>query len=276
MEDQPLHVDASSTALSTGYVADFNPEEDEEDPEEDPADGGDDDDNKSYDDDDDDDDDDVVKDEEDEEEDEHLALADPFVVPIDDLETMTTVNQGMSVEEIKRVVAQQVANAIKVISIYETKSNMAHKSMSQTKRQEDKVAENARNKRKWEAVSIRSVCFVKLRAPVSVKGVCLKLPSRAAMRDVFGEAAGAAAFIKGAFVELPKQQLIKGAFVYSKCKGCLFVEAAKASIRGCLFVEAAKAAIRGCLFIAAEAAACCRSSSLLGDVCLVLPRQAAA
>nr|GEV33891.1 putative reverse transcriptase domain-containing protein [Tanacetum cinerariifolium] len=152
IEDQPLHVDASSTALSTGYVADFNPEEDEEDP----ADEGDDDDNKSYDDDDDDDDD-VVKDEEDEEEDEHLAPADPSVVPIDDLETMTTVNQGMSVEEIKRVVAQQVANAIEVIAIYETKSNMAHKSMSQTKQQEDKVAENARNKRKWEEVHAKKM-----------------------------------------------------------------------------------------------------------------------
>ncbi|GKB67947.1 hypothetical protein Tco_0929359 [Tanacetum coccineum] len=145
MEDQPLPVDASPTALSSGYIADFDPEEDEEDPEEDPADhpvdGGDNDDNESSDDDDDDDD--VVKDEEDEEE-EHLAPADPSV------ETMTTVNQGMSVEEIERVVAQRVANAIEAIAIYETKTNMARKSMSQTERQEDKVAENASNKRKWE------------------------------------------------------------------------------------------------------------------------------
>ncbi|GJZ36566.1 reverse transcriptase domain-containing protein [Tanacetum coccineum] len=63
---------------------------------------------------------------------------------------MTTVNQGMSVEEIEQVVAQRVANAIEAIAIYETKTNMARKSMSQTKRQEDKVAENASNKRKWE------------------------------------------------------------------------------------------------------------------------------
>ncbi|GJX49045.1 reverse transcriptase domain-containing protein [Tanacetum coccineum] len=63
---------------------------------------------------------------------------------------MTTVNQGMSVEEIERVVAQRVANAIEAIAIYETKTNMARKSMSQTERQEDKVAENASNKRKWE------------------------------------------------------------------------------------------------------------------------------
>ncbi|GKF59594.1 hypothetical protein Tco_0176380, partial [Tanacetum coccineum] len=46
LEDQPLHVDASSTALSPGYMADFDPDKDlEEDPEEDhadyPADGGD-------------------------------------------------------------------------------------------------------------------------------------------------------------------------------------------------------------------------------------------
>ncbi|GJR97286.1 putative reverse transcriptase domain-containing protein [Tanacetum coccineum] len=38
---------------------------------------------------------------------------------------MTTVNQGMSVEEIERVVAQRVANAIEAIAIYETKTNMA-------------------------------------------------------------------------------------------------------------------------------------------------------
>ncbi|GJX97782.1 putative reverse transcriptase domain-containing protein, partial [Tanacetum coccineum] len=63
---------------------------------------------------------------------------------------MTTVNQGMSVEEIERVVAQRVANAIEAIAIYKTKTNMARKSMSQTERQEDKVAENASNKRKWE------------------------------------------------------------------------------------------------------------------------------
>nr|GFD09686.1 reverse transcriptase domain-containing protein [Tanacetum cinerariifolium] len=63
---------------------------------------------------------------------------------------MTTVNQRMSVEEIKRIVAHRVANAIEAIPIYETKTNMARKSMSQTERQEDKVAENANNKRKWE------------------------------------------------------------------------------------------------------------------------------
>nr|GFB76269.1 hypothetical protein [Tanacetum cinerariifolium] len=57
---------------------------------------------------------------------------------------MTTVNQGMSVEEIKRVVAQRVANAIEAIAIYETKTNLA-----QTERQEEEVAENASNKRKW-------------------------------------------------------------------------------------------------------------------------------
>ncbi|GKA17924.1 hypothetical protein Tco_0697761 [Tanacetum coccineum] len=181
MEDQPLPADASPTALSPGYIADFDPEEDEEDPEEDPADhpvdGGDNDDNESSDDDDDDDD--VVKDEEDEEEEEHLAPADPSAILIYDLacitefaaalpsslppppenikslkdnirETMTTVNQGMSVEEIERVVAQRVANAIEAIAIYKTKTNMARKSMSQTERQEDKVAENASNKRKWE------------------------------------------------------------------------------------------------------------------------------
>nr|GFC52316.1 reverse transcriptase domain-containing protein [Tanacetum cinerariifolium] len=64
---------------------------------------------------------------------------------------MTTVNQGMSVEEIERVVAQRVANAIEAIAIYETKTNLAGKSMSQTERQGEKVAENGSNKRKWES-----------------------------------------------------------------------------------------------------------------------------
>ncbi|GJS23482.1 putative reverse transcriptase domain-containing protein [Tanacetum coccineum] len=87
MEDQPLPTDASPTALSLGYIADSDLEEDEEDPKDDPADhpvnGGDNDDNESSDDDDDDDD--IKKDEEDEEDEEYLALADPSVVPIDDL-----------------------------------------------------------------------------------------------------------------------------------------------------------------------------------------------
>nr|GEZ78297.1 hypothetical protein [Tanacetum cinerariifolium] len=69
----------------------------------------------------------------------------------------TTVNQGMSVEEIERVVAQRVANAIEAVSIYETKANLARKSMSQTERQEEKVAENASNKRKWESNHNRSL-----------------------------------------------------------------------------------------------------------------------
>nr|GFA95557.1 hypothetical protein [Tanacetum cinerariifolium] len=63
---------------------------------------------------------------------------------------MTTVNQGMSVEETERVVAQRVADAIEAIAIYETKTNLARKSMSQTERQKEKVEENASNKRNWE------------------------------------------------------------------------------------------------------------------------------
>nr|GEY04325.1 hypothetical protein [Tanacetum cinerariifolium] len=55
---------------------------------------------------------------------------------------MTTANQGMSIEEIKQIVAQQVANAIEAISIYE--------SINQTKQRENKVAGNASNKRKWK------------------------------------------------------------------------------------------------------------------------------
>ncbi|GKC01651.1 reverse transcriptase domain-containing protein [Tanacetum coccineum] len=69
---------------------------------------------------------------------------------------MTTVNQGMSVEEIERVIAQRVANVIEAIAIYETKTNMARKLVSQTKQLEDNVAENASNKRKWEGNHNRS------------------------------------------------------------------------------------------------------------------------
>nr|GEY89692.1 retrovirus-related Pol polyprotein from transposon TNT 1-94 [Tanacetum cinerariifolium] len=94
-----------------------------EDPVDYPANGGDNDDNESSDDDDDDD---VKKDGEVDEEEEQLALVDPSVVPIVDHETMTTVNQGMSIEEIERVVAQRVANAIEAIAIYETKTNLAY------------------------------------------------------------------------------------------------------------------------------------------------------
>nr|GFB86198.1 hypothetical protein [Tanacetum cinerariifolium] len=78
---------------------------------------------------------------------------------------MTTVNQGMSAEEIERVVAQRVANAIEAIAIYETKTNLARKSMSQTERQEEKVAENASNKRKWESwphnPKLQDTCYTK-------------------------------------------------------------------------------------------------------------------
>ncbi|GKF71484.1 hypothetical protein Tco_0207598 [Tanacetum coccineum] len=56
----------------------------------------------------------------------------------------------MSVEEIEQVIAERVANAIEAIAIYETKTNMARKSISQTEQEECKLAENANNKRKWE------------------------------------------------------------------------------------------------------------------------------
>nr|GEX31152.1 reverse transcriptase domain-containing protein [Tanacetum cinerariifolium] len=108
-----------------------------EDPTDLPVDRGDNDDDESSNDDNDDDD--VEKDKEDKEEEEHLAPADPSDVSTDDLEMMTTVNQGMSVEEIERVVAQRVANAIEAIAIYEMKTNLARKLMSQTERQEEKV-----------------------------------------------------------------------------------------------------------------------------------------
>nr|GFC37834.1 hypothetical protein [Tanacetum cinerariifolium] len=93
IEDQSLPADASPITLSPSYVVDFDPEKDEKDPKEDPAyypaDRGDNDDDESSIDDDDDDD---------------MKLHIHFV-PCDLQETMKTVNQGMSVEEIKQVVA---------------------------------------------------------------------------------------------------------------------------------------------------------------------------
>nr|GEU58210.1 putative reverse transcriptase domain-containing protein [Tanacetum cinerariifolium] len=150
----------------------------EEDPTDYPGNEGDDNDNESSDDEDDDDD--VMKDEEEEEEEEHLALADPSVVPIDDLACITKFAAALppssppppenikdECEEIEQVVAQQVINTIEAIAIYETKTNMAHKSMSQTKRQEDKVAENTSNKRKWEEVHAKKMSS--LLAHVTIK-----------------------------------------------------------------------------------------------------------
>nr|GEV91124.1 hypothetical protein [Tanacetum cinerariifolium] len=60
---------------------------------------------------------------------------------------MTTANQGMSVEEIEQIVTHRVVNAIEEIAIYETKTSMACESMSQTKRQGDKVVENLATRR---------------------------------------------------------------------------------------------------------------------------------
>nr|GEV19541.1 putative reverse transcriptase domain-containing protein [Tanacetum cinerariifolium] len=86
LEDQPLHVNASPTAASPGYVADSDPEEDLEDDHTDyPADGWDGDDEPSDDDDDDDDTDEPFEDEDDDEdEEEHLASIDSSAVPIVD------------------------------------------------------------------------------------------------------------------------------------------------------------------------------------------------
>nr|GFA11704.1 hypothetical protein [Tanacetum cinerariifolium] len=95
----------------------------------------------------DDDDDDVEKDEEDKVEEENLAPANPSDVSTDDLETMTTVNQGMSVEEIEWIVAQRVANAIEAIAIYETKTNLARKTPA--------TAKNQRTRTCYECGSLR-------------------------------------------------------------------------------------------------------------------------
>nr|GEW83973.1 putative reverse transcriptase domain-containing protein [Tanacetum cinerariifolium] len=128
LEYQPLPVDASPIAASPDYMADSDPNEDpKEDLEDDqadyPAHGGDGDDEPSDDNDDDDDTDsdlkeDPFEDEEDnEEEEEHLALADPFVVPIVDLvlpardtETLETVRPEPSMSaSMKAYIARHAA-----------------------------------------------------------------------------------------------------------------------------------------------------------------------
>ena len=61
---------------------------------------------------------------------------------------MTTVNQGMSVEEIEQIIAQRVANAIEAIAIYEA--------INQTKQRENQEAWSVSHKRKWEGDQIGS------------------------------------------------------------------------------------------------------------------------
>ncbi|GKD16718.1 hypothetical protein Tco_1205876, partial [Tanacetum coccineum] len=88
LEDQTLPANALPTALSLGYVADFDPNKDtEEDHTDYPVDGGDGDDEPSDNDDDDtdDEDDEPFKDEDDdEEEEEHLAPANSSAIPVVD------------------------------------------------------------------------------------------------------------------------------------------------------------------------------------------------
>nr|GFA39092.1 hypothetical protein [Tanacetum cinerariifolium] len=67
-------------------------------------------------------------------------------------ETMTTVNQGMSVKEIKRVVAQQVANAIKEIAIYEAKTNIALKTPATAKNQQTRTCYECRSLGHYKSV----------------------------------------------------------------------------------------------------------------------------
>ncbi|GKC70721.1 hypothetical protein Tco_1116604, partial [Tanacetum coccineum] len=107
LEDQPPPADASSTALSLGYVTDSDPDKDpKEDPKEDyanyPADGGDDDNEPSDDDDDDtnDEDEEPFEDEDDdEEEEEHIALADSSVVPVVDPIPLARDTEAFEIDE---------------------------------------------------------------------------------------------------------------------------------------------------------------------------------
>ncbi|GKG06895.1 hypothetical protein Tco_0329864, partial [Tanacetum coccineum] len=99
-EEQPLHVAASPTADSPGYVPESNPKEDDEDPEEDPAD---------YPADRDDDDDDDDEDEDEDEEEEHPAPAD-FVPHVHRMTARISIRDEPSIslpprEEVERLLA---------------------------------------------------------------------------------------------------------------------------------------------------------------------------
>ncbi|GJX35253.1 hypothetical protein Tco_0246810 [Tanacetum coccineum] len=71
-------------------------------------------------------------------------------VEASEAQTITTTNQGLSFAEIEQIIAQRVAIDIEAISIYETRTRVARDLMNQVEHQEDKVVENASNKRKWE------------------------------------------------------------------------------------------------------------------------------
>ncbi|GJW14227.1 putative reverse transcriptase domain-containing protein [Tanacetum coccineum] len=131
MEDLPLPCGyLTYSHYHLGYIADFDPEGGKEDPE----------------------------DEEDEEERstypgrcKMMYYVLTYAVGYDHAtETMTTVNLSDELFEEISGCSPTVAKQSRLIVIYKTKTNMARKSMSQTERQEDKVAENASNKRKWE------------------------------------------------------------------------------------------------------------------------------
>ncbi|GJU46362.1 reverse transcriptase domain-containing protein [Tanacetum coccineum] len=74
---------------------------------------------------------------------------------------MTTVNQRMSVEEIERVVAQRVANAIEAIAIYETKTNMARNVIARSEQQECNVSQRMLTTREKCEVNHNRQCTVK-------------------------------------------------------------------------------------------------------------------
>ncbi|GJU97191.1 hypothetical protein Tco_1326462, partial [Tanacetum coccineum] len=119
VEDQPYADDSSPIAESPGHIADSEsmeedsidypnePEDDDEDPKEDPqkdhtdypADGEDDDEPSDDDDDDDDTDDEDEEPTEDKEEEEHLALADPSVVPVVDPVPLAGVTEAFEIDE---------------------------------------------------------------------------------------------------------------------------------------------------------------------------------
>ncbi|GJV60536.1 putative reverse transcriptase domain-containing protein [Tanacetum coccineum] len=65
--------------------------------------------------------------------------------------TMSTMGQGMSLVEIKHIIAPRVTNAIEEIAIYEKKTREALDSMYQVARQGARVVKDVKNKRKWES-----------------------------------------------------------------------------------------------------------------------------
>ncbi|GKD67103.1 hypothetical protein Tco_1309211, partial [Tanacetum coccineum] len=109
VEDQPIPANASPTALSPGYVVDFDPlkEDLEEDPANDPIDGGDDDKEEESSEDDDEEEEEEASEEDEDEEEENEALTDSAALPIIDLVPSAEETEPFKTDEAQKTIRLQ-------------------------------------------------------------------------------------------------------------------------------------------------------------------------